>query len=212
MGFLIDHYKGKYRLLAPYDLNINQFTRKLNDTFEDIDVYIACQKGVKIFYYGKSILETYIPSKIRGRNIINSINETFGSEMVLYVEENDSELLFRFHSKHMEVLEKYLLPKTNGANISPFSTKNLPKNKSYKIPDEELVAYKNIIANIPQKLVLSITHITVKYLKSLETKNYTWGDMQADMKIKGLKGKEYIHSIGMWSEYMTYLKENINEN
>lgn len=212
MGFLIDHYKGKYRLLAPYDISINQFPRKLNDTFEDIDIFIACQKGIKIFYYGKSILEVYVPSKTRGRNIVRDIKEELSDSIISYIEETDSELLFRFHSKHMERLEKYLCPKTNGSNISPFSVKNLPKNKDYNIPEDELVYYKNIVSNIPKKRILTITHITVLYLKSLVTKNNSWEDIQADMKLKGLKTKEYIHSIGKWNEYIKYLEENLSEN
>ena len=32
------------------------------------------------------------------------------------------------------------------------------------------------------------------------------------MKLKGLKGKEYIHSIGKWDKYISYLNKNILEN
>ena len=41
MSFLINKYKGKYRLLAPYDKITKQFPRKLNGSYEDIDVYNA---------------------------------------------------------------------------------------------------------------------------------------------------------------------------
>ena len=34
-------------------------------------------------------------------------------------------------------------------------------------------------------------------------------NIKADIKLKGLKGKEYIHSIGKWTEYISYLKEVI---
>ena len=34
-------------------------------------------------------------------------------------------------------------------------------------------------------------------------------NIKADMKLKGLKGKEYIFSIGQWSNYIKYLKENL---
>ena len=37
--------------------------------------------------------------------------------------------------------------------------------------------------------------------------------IKADMALKGLKGKEYIHSIGKWNDYIKYLEENLeNEN
>ena len=31
----------------------------------------------------------------------------------------------------------------------------------------------------------------------------------ADMKLKGLKGKEYIHSIGQWDNYINYLRKEL---
>lgn len=208
MAFLTDHYKGKYRLLAQYDIKTNQFPRKLNGNFEDIDMYIACQKNIKIFYYGKSLLEVYIPSKQRGRNIIKNIQDELGNDIILNIEETDSEVLFKFQSKNMDKLEKYLNPKTSGANISPFSTRNLPKNKTYKIPYEELEVYKEIIKNIPQNRILELTHRTNNFIKNLVTKKVSWEDIKSDMALKGLKGKEYIHSIGEWDKYIDYLKHN----
>ena len=78
MSFLIDKFKGKYRLIAPYDLSKNDFPRKLNGTLEDIDVYIDCRNDIQIFYYGKrGLLEAYIPSLGRGRNIIKGIYSEF---------------------------------------------------------------------------------------------------------------------------------------
>ena len=34
-------------------------------------------------------------------------------------------------------------------------------------------------------------------------------NIKADMKLKGLRGKEYIYSIGEWDNYIKFLKENI---
>ena len=31
-------------------------------------------------------------------------------------------------------------------------------------------------------------------------------------KLKGLKGKEYIHSIGYWNQYIKYLEKNLCQN
>lgn len=171
-------------------------------------MHIACQKNIKIFYYGKSLLEVYIPSKQRGRNIIKNVQDELGNDIIFNIEETDSEVLFKFHSKNMDKLEKYLRPKTSGANISPFSTRNLPKNKTYKIPCEELEAYKEIIKNIPQNRILELTHRTNNFIKNLVTKKVSWENIKSDMALKGLKGKEYIHSIGEWDKYIDYLKHN----
>lgn len=104
-----------------------------------------------------------------------------------------------------------LKPKTSGANISPFSTRNLPKNKSYKIPNDEFELYKNIVVKIPIERILILTHSTNSYIKSLITKKNTWEEIKADMSMRGLKGKEYIHFIGKWDEYIKYLSNNIKE-
>lgn len=209
MSFLIDKYKGKYKLLAPFDKRTNQFPRKLNGTFEDIDVYIACKKDIQIYYYGKSILDVYVPSKLKGKNIIKQIESEFGKTILFDIYYTDEECCFKFKAKYMEQLEKYLQPKTISCQRSPFSSKNLPQNKDYKIPDEDFIKYKNIIDFIPQKRVLELTHITSRYLKSLVSKTNSWNEIKADMSQKMLKGKEYIHSIGKWDDYIEYLKTNL---
>lgn len=80
------------------------------------------------------------------------------------------------------------------------------------IPDEDLVKYKDISSKIPKERILEITHITNTYLKSLVNKKNTWENIKADMALKRLKSKEYIHSIGKWDEYIEYLSERINVN
>ena len=118
-------------------------------------------------------------------------------------------MLFRFNAKDIERLELYLKPKTNGADISPFSSKNLPKTK-YNIPDEDLVTYKNIIQKLGKNRIIELTHISNNYLQSLVCKKNTWEDIKADMTLKGLKGKDYIHSIGKWNEYIKYIEKRIS--
>ena len=163
-----------------------------------------------MFHYGRSILQAYIPSIIRGHNIIKSIHENFGQDIIFDIEETDSEVLFKFDSKYDSEIIPLLKPKTSGAGISPFSSKNLPKT-IYKIPDEDLSKYKSIVAKIPKERILDITHMTNRFLKSLATKRNTWENIKADMSMKGLKGKEYIHSIDKWEDYITYLQKGLED-
>lgn len=73
MAFLTDKFKGTYRILAPYDQTF-QFPRDLDGTFSDFDLYISCMNGVRVSYFGnRGVLEAYIPSLGRGRNIIKAI-------------------------------------------------------------------------------------------------------------------------------------------
>lgn len=201
-------YKGKYRLRTPIDLKTNNYPREYTGQFAENDVYIDCQHKGQIFHYGKAILQYYTPSKGRGRNIIKAIKENLRDSIIYNIEESDSEVLFRFHSKDIELLEPYLQPKTNGANRSPFSTKNLPKTK-YIIPNEDLLPYKEIASKVPKNQLISLVHMTNSFLQSLTTKKNAWEDIKADMILKGIKGKEYIHSIGKWNDYIKYLKENL---
>ena len=139
----------------------------MDGTYEDIDCYIDCYKNAKIFHYGQSILESYIPSLGRGRNIVKAIQQNL-----------DKNIIF-----------------------------NITENKEYKIPNEELLLYQDIIRKIGRNRILEISHRTNDYLKSLITKKNTWDDIKMDMSLKGLSGKNYIHSIGKWDEYINYLEK-----
>ena len=207
-SYLIDKFKGTYRIKVTYNQWTNDFTRKLNGNLEDIDCYIECSHGNKVFHYGRDILQVYIPSLGRGHNILKAINN-INSSIIFNIEETDSEILFKFKYSDSDKIIPLLKPKTSGSNISPFSSKNLPRNKEFKIPDEDLNLYKEIVAKISQERILTITHSTNSFIKSLTTKKNPIENIKADMKLKGLKGKEYIFSIGQWSNYIKYLKENL---
>lgn len=210
MSFLTDKYKGTYRIMCPYDLLHNSFPRKLNGNFEDIDQYIDCQKGIKIFYYGKSILQCYIPSLQRGHNKVKAIKSEVGDDIIFDIEETDSEVLFKFKASNMDKLEPYLNPKTSGADRSPYSTKNLPKTK-YQMSESDLLIYKAITAHVKKNEILKISHITKDFLKTLCNKRYTEDKLKENMRMMGLSGKDYIHSIGKWNEFTKYLKERLEE-
>ena len=207
-NYLVSHYKNKYRIRTEYNKSTNTFSRKLDGTFEDIDCYIDCYNNIQIFYYGKRLLECYVPSIIRGHNIIKAIKQDFGDNIIFDIEETDSEVLFKFHSKDMDKLEKYLKPKTSGASISPFSSKNLPKS-DYTIPDEDLNIYKKVIENVPENQRITIAHMTKSFLQSLVTKKNTWEDIKADIALKCMDNKSYIHTIGQWANYIRYLEDNL---
>lgn len=187
-SYLTDKFKGIYRILPEIDTSTNDFPRKLNGTYEDVDCYISCQHDIRIYYYGNKLLQVYVPSLQRGNNIIKLIKEI------------DSNIISN--------IIPLLKPKISGSGISPFSSKNRPKS-SYIIPDEDLVVYKNIVQNIPQNELIHISHITNNFIKSLSTKKNPMDNIKADMKLKGLKGKEYVHCIGKWNNYIDYLKENL---
>ena len=156
------------------------------------------------------LLQFYTDSIGRGRNVVRAIKEGLGDGIIYDIEETDEEVLFKFHSKHMKSLEPYLKPRNYGASISPFSSKNLDKNRDYKIPDEDLLPYKSIIEKIPQNNMILVSTYTKNFLKSISKKKNGYEQIKADMILKGLKSKEYIHSIGVWEKYLKYMKNEID--
>ena len=98
----------------------------------------------------------------------------------------------------------------NIASISPFSSKNLPKS-NYTIPESDLAQYKSVISDVPKDKLLSICHTSNNFIKTLVTKQNPMENIKADMKLKGLKGKEYVHSIGQWDNYINYLRKELSK-
>ena len=235
MANYLMRYKGKYRLKAPIDENTNDYPRDVHGKIETDDVYIDCAYGNQIYHYGYGVLVAYVPSIGRGHNILMSIGEELlGKEIMenlnrdydkLYelllkertireIRQNDGEIEFKFKAKDIELVAKYLKPKTGGAGISPFSSRNLPKpNQAYSIPEDNLKEYKKIIADIPKDKLVILSQITRSFLSDIVAKKpyYKSISVKADMKKKMLKSKEYIHSIGLWDEYIKYLSKKLKE-
>lgn len=162
MGYLTTKYKGKYRLKCEVDKVTNDFPETLKDTYEDADVYIDCSFGNKIFYYGKGILQSYIPSLQRGRNIIRKLyteninpenvsilksgkgttykiidhkqfnSDIKNSKFIFDILETNSEVMFKFYEKNSDKIIPLLKPKTSGADISPFKVINEVINEMVK--------------------------------------------------------------------------------
>ena len=218
-------YKSTYRLKCDIDLSTNDFPRDDKGILDTDDIYIKCANNCRIYHYGKSILVAYIPSLIRGHNILKrmyidefglskeisvsleeSIKNLKESGLILSYMENDSEVEFKFYAKNIETIAKYLKPVTSGAGISPFSTRNLPKS-NYQIPEADLKRYKEVVEKKFGEDYLSVHHKTKEYLKKLTTKKNPLENIKKDMKMKCMKPKEYIHYIGKFEEYLKFLED-----
>lgn len=222
MASYLMKYKGKYRLLCELDQNSNDFPRSDDDSIEDIDVYISCQHGSKIFVYGHIDnkrpvwLIAYIPSLGRGRNIIKALNEK-GVEYIDCIE-SDEEVEFKFRASDIEIVAELMKARTSGASISPFSNRNLPKS-DVKIPTEKIALYKEITSVIPKGDLLIISRLTNDFLEEILSKSlgrggkkkFTPFDYKSDMKKLKLarQSKEYIFVKGYFDEYLDYLENNL---
>lgn len=206
-------------------MDTNDFPRTdkgmLDPTFDDL--YVKCQYGNQIYYYGKGkhrgeyTLVGYVPSIIRGHNIIKALQE-IDENILLDIEETDAEVLFKFDVKHLDTVADLLKAfrsrvRDDGTYkyISPYSTKNLPKT-AYKIPDEELSIYNKLTANLKREDMYKIAHIAKSFMtKKICSRKFTFQDLKAEQKKMGLKGKNYIHAKGLWDEYCRYTENELRK-
>ena len=215
-------YKGKYRLLTPIDQETNDFPRTPNgDVEEDLEIYITCQHGNKIYAYGtdghkEMQLAAYVPSLGRGRNVRKDMDK----EKIEYYayDETDEEVRFLFSSNDIEKVAKLLKAKISGANISPMSKRNLPKDKSVQIPDEDMKRYKDITSSLGKDKMFSIKSVNKSFMDNVLAKKLKENprarkpfDYKTDMRkmrmSRSIKG--YIWSKGLWKEYIDYLNDNL---
>lgn len=215
-------YKGKYRLLSPIDTETNDFPRTPSgDVEEDLEIYITCQHGSKIYAYGtdghrEMQLAAYVPSLGRGRNVRKAMDK----EKIEYYayDETDEEVRFIFSSNDIEKVARLLKAKISGANISPMSKRNLPKNNNVIIPDDDMAIYKNATSSINSSNMAKLKSINKSFMDDVLAKRLKENprarkpfDYKADMRKLMLAGKtkEYIWVKGLWKEYVDYLNDNL---
>ena len=161
-------------------------------------------------YMEKQLSDSDVSALIK--KVQNELDQAQQSDpsLIFDIEETDSEILFKFKYVNSDKVIPLLKPRTSGSQISPFSSKNLPKS-NFKIPDDKLTQYKEIVSKIPPEKLLTLSRITHSYLQTLITKKNTWENIKSDMRLKCVKGKEYIYMIGKWDEYLKYLENEIKE-
>ena len=214
-------YKGVYRLLPELDLETHDLPRdEAGNIEDDAEIYIACQNGSKISYFGlnesrRGVLIAYIPSLGRGRNVKKALKKQ-GIDIFEY-SESDEEVMFKFAAADIEPVAELMKARTSGANISPFSSKNLPKRKDVMIPDDEMLKYKAISGKVDKKDMLMFKKWNSAFLEDIlqkkirkDTKDKKY-DYKADMKKMKLsrQTKEFIFSKNMWADYCDYLAKEI---
>lgn len=220
----------KYRVVAAYDITTNDFPRNDNGLIDPSfdDLYIKCANGNQIYFYKKIkkrnipeeeryVMEAYILSKQRGKNILEKLKDC-NDDIAYDIRITDSELLFKFNLKYLDDVAELLKAKINRKDsegnykyISPFSVRNLPKNK-YKIPDEDLMKYRSIVVNISKERTYIIAHINKEFTKQfICKKKFTFVDIKSEQRRMGIKGKNYIHAKGLWDKYCSYLEKEIKK-
>lgn len=251
MNYYLSKYLGKYRLKAEIDKSTNDFCRDVNGNLDNpYDIWIQCKNDIRIYHYGKDILEVYIPHIIKGKNIIKTIYRNFinksntetvikekqlgdkivkvenviiinldlfnkeirNNDFITYYSESSEEVIFRIKDGKIRKIIDLLEPIISGANISPFSPKNLPKNK-FNYTQAQIKEYEEIIEQIPKEDKLVISKINNNFLKDFLVKKQRLDltSIKKEIKLKGYKLKDYIYYKGYEKEYLNYLKKEIKK-
>ena len=214
-------YKGKYRLLPELCLDTNDFPRDASGGIDkETGIYIKCSQGNKIVYWGlnssrRGVLLAYIPSLGRGRNIKRELVKQ-GVEILDY-DESDEEVTFQFLASDIEPVAKLMKANTSGANISPFSTKNLPK-VTIDIPENEILKYKILVSKVGTAGMSMIRMANKAFLDDIlakklrppkKRKPFDYASDMRQMKLsRDTKG--YIYKKGLWNDYLNYLEKEID--
>ena len=217
-NYLTQHYKGKYRVKAHYDLSTNDFVRDAEGNLDESfgDFYLSGRSGIEIKHGVGSELACYVPKLQLGNNILKSYYDSAignhgkkSMDTIIndlqkngYVNECDvlsREIFFTFNAKYLDILAPIVKLKTAGASISPFSTRNLPKSP-YTIPKRDMDKYKKARGELNG---LQISRLQDAFIRERCDK-----DFKTKMKKEMLKANQYIHKIGQWDDYCEWIKEN----
>lgn len=197
-GSKIRHYGQK--VLLYYCPSIGKFRNILKKIYED---KIGSLDKHKIIKKSESL-----DKEIVSYNYDSMYKELLDKQILTYIDELDFEGEFRFKTDMMEYIANLVGARTSGSNISPFSTKNLPSVK-YNIPTEELNKYKEIIKVLDKSEIILLTRWIKQFDDVIQTKKGSTYDINSERKLSCLSGKEFIHSIGLFNDYLKYLQDKV---
>ena len=196
-------YVGTYRVKAEYDLSTNDFPKnqngQLDESFEDL--YIPCSKGViKHTYLGTDVLVCCFYGKSQqGKNVFNALVQKYPKIDFEYDDEGIDSFIY-FDASNIKKVATIVKPKTAGAKIDPFSSKNLPK-LNYKIPSKDLMELYDITKDLSRTDTMHFfKDANSAYLTKFNKKE------KAELKESRLSLRDFIHYKGMWENYLKYIK------
>lgn len=226
MDNYLRRYVGTYRVKAHYDTETNDYPRTIDGTLDESfgDFYIDCANHIEIKHGTGSTLACYIPSVGRGRNLLRTIysdkintneqdikdidkvaKKLVSMNILKEIDMTDAEVYFEFSADMIGYIAKLVKAKTAGANISPLSSKNLPKSKSVITPIAAK-EYTDVMTSCDlekmEKAAL-IRNVNKSFAKKLP-KNY-----KEEMKKLRYKFKDYVFYKGLWKEYIDAIKKEV---
>lgn len=209
----LEKYVGKYRVLAPYDLDTKRFpvndTGGVDDSFDDL--YIPCRKGVIKHTYEQDRLAVWFYSKsTQGKNVYKALTKKY-PKLDLKYEDYEEDCAIYFNSEDINKVSTIVKPRTSGASVKPYSSKNLPK-PDYNIPGKDLARLYSITKDMDRVTKMHFIKACNKEfnntINKIKGKKY---DAEKERKESNMKPKEFIHSIGLWDDYIEFVSEQYNK-
>ena len=219
-------YVGKYRVLTELTPDTHDFVRDKNGNIHpDYDeLYIECNYGGKIKHSYKEDILSYWTDKISTyKSTLNKFKE---NKIKYQLEDAGEEYIIYFNDADMDKVAKLVGAKTLGKKIKPFDEKNIPDriivepSKSvepivisvYKIPPDDMKPYYSAISPLPGKSEkMQLVKQTLVDFDAVIKKSKGIDPVKEKEKLN-INPKEYIHSIGMWDEYIKFLKNAVEES
>lgn len=204
-------YVGTYRVKAEYDQITKDFPRTedgdIDKSFEDL--YIPCVKGIiKHTYLGEDILQCCFYNKIKTAiNIYDRIFKKY-PDIEIELEDDSPDGIIYFHAKDLKKIATIIKPQTSGKGINPFSKKNLPKSE-YEIPNKDLNQLLKLTKHLTKAESMHFFRaVNSEFLSQMSTpkKNYI-----VKFKSCNMTPREFIHSQGLWEEYLKYIETKLNQ-
>ena len=143
-------------------------------------------------------------------------------EILTDIDITDGEVYFTFKNTKTEYIASLVGARTSGITIQPFSIKNLPKTH-YEIPKSDIDRYTKFVKTLPKKimtkkdkdgkeikiemadgaLIMAMMRDFEKIILEYKSKKF---NINEEQKKSGIRGKEFIHSIGLWDEFLEFMK------
>lgn len=101
------------------------------------DVYIACSKEGQIYRIDDKILAYYRPSRGNSEQFCKKLIDLGVKDVKNY--STDGDMLIRFSEENLDIVANEVGASTTGADIKPWSVKNLRKLKWFKDQKDEYI-------------------------------------------------------------------------
>ena len=207
-------YVGTYRVLPILLEGENDLPKDpaggVDRSFDDF--YIPCVKGIIKHTYQPYYMMWYTDKLTTGRNVKKELEDK--SIPIYNYEETSSEVMLWFKDENMKEVASVVKPKTQGKNISPLSVKNTQQKtviEKYSIPLKDYQQYAAIVEKLDfankMQFARTATKDFDKVLVTIKGKKF---DPVKARKASGYGYKEFVHSIGLWKEFINNTQKLYN--